>query len=461
MSNEPSSPTSKAPKSWRIGTLVYSSGGLAALFFWLLWGDFAWQLKDRAVFPVAQLMLKNMSASDFIVGALIGSFPAAIGMILGPIISVKSDRHRGHWGRRIPFLFISAPFAAVSMMLLGVTPKLAGALHGALGVHAPSLVILNISIFALLWTVFEIASVVTNSVFGGLVNDTVPNEVIGRFFGLFRGVGLLAGILFNYSIMGHAESHYIEIMGGIGLLYGVGFMMMCLRVKEGVYPSPESKAEGVHPMMEIKTYVRECYGHSFYLWLFGGYSLAMIAPNPVNVFSVFYAKSIGMDLDTYGKCLVVTYVISLSVAYFLGALADRFHPLRLSIYSILLYALAMLWGGFFATSVNTFMVAFILHGVLAGTFFTATASLGQRLFPKSKFAQFSSAMGITTGVGFMILPTLIGGLLDYSGHVYRYTFVCGGVLGLVGAACLWVAYGKFIKLGGPENYVPPIVEPSS
>lgn len=29
-----------SPKTWKAGTLVYSSAGLAMLFFWLLWGDF-------------------------------------------------------------------------------------------------------------------------------------------------------------------------------------------------------------------------------------------------------------------------------------------------------------------------------------------------------------------------------------------------------------------------------------
>ncbi len=445
----------EAGKTWRAGTLVYSITGLAALFFWLLWGDFSWQLKERAVFPVAQLMLKSISASDFIVGVLIGSFPAAIGMILGPVISVRSDRHRGRWGRRIPFLIISTPIAALTMMLLGMAPLLGKSLHEVLGTSSPGLVAINLMVFSVLWGVFEIASIVANSVFGGLINDTVPQEVIGRFFGLFRIVSLVAGILFNYWIIGHAENHYMEIMLIIGLVYGGGFVMMCLRVKEGEYPPPEAEAEGIHPIGEIKTYVSECYGHAFYLWLFGGFSLAMLAPSPVNSFSVFFAKSVGMGLDTYGKCLALTYTISLVISYFLGSLADRFHPLRMSIVTTLLYAVTMLWGAFFAHSPQLFAVAFVLHGVLSGAFFTTTASLGQRLFPRSKFAQFSSAMGITTGLGFLLLPPLIGVALDVSGHAYRLTFLFGGALGLAGAACLWIAYGKFLDLGGAENYVAP------
>jgi hypothetical protein len=40
--------------------------------------------------------------------------------------------------------------------------------------------------------------VIANAVFGGLINDVVPPALIGRFFGLFRAVSLLAGIIFNF-----------------------------------------------------------------------------------------------------------------------------------------------------------------------------------------------------------------------------------------------------------------------
>src|SRR5580765_6898830 len=76
-------------KTWRVGTLTYTTAGLVALFAWLLWGDFAWSLKDRAVPPVVQLLLKKFNATDLILGVLTGSLPAAIGLFLGPIISYK------------------------------------------------------------------------------------------------------------------------------------------------------------------------------------------------------------------------------------------------------------------------------------------------------------------------------------------------------------------------------------
>jgi len=446
---------SEGRKSWRVGTLVYTSGGLAVLFLWLLGGDFAWNMKERAVIPVAQLMLRNLEASDFMVGLLIGSLPAALGMILGPIVSVKSDRHRGRFGRRIPFLLIPTPFIVLGMTGLGFTPMLADALHAAMGPDSPGRSFIGIGIFIVFWFVFEVFTVIANVIFGALINDVVPHALIGRFFGLFRAVGLIAGILFNYQIMGHAESHYLEIFIGAGLLYGLGFAMMCLRVKEGDYPPVEQRVRTGSPLKPVVSYFRECYSNPYYRWLFLAATFGMLANAPVNSFSVFYAKSLGMSMDTYGKCIALTYVFSLTLAYPLGALADRLHPLRLGLWVTALYSVAMLWAGLVVDDAKTFMIFFVAHGVIAGGYLTVIASLGQRLYPKMMFAQFASAWGLMFGVGYILTTPLMGLVLDASGHDYRLTFLAAGSIAALGVAAFVVSYKRFLRLGGHESYVPP------
>jgi maltose/moltooligosaccharide transporter len=454
----PATEISNAPRLWRVGTLVYTTTGLIILFCWLLGGDFAWQMKERAVAPVAQLMLKQFKASDFIVGLLVGSLPAALGLIMGPIISVQSDRHRGRWGRRIPYLFIPTPFIVLGMMGLAYTPEVGVWLDGLLGVHSPGAVSCRLIAFAMSWTAFEIFTTIANTVFGGLINDVVPTPVIGRFFGLFRAVSLLAGVLFNFWLIGYAEEYFQIIFVSLGVLYGIGMTLMCMRVKEGEYPPIDPVKEGVRlsPIRLIKMYINECYANPYYLWLFLALMLGVMSGGPVNTFSVFYAKSIGLSVPAYGKLLVITYAISFTLSFFLGWLADKFHPIRLGIAAIGLYAVIMLWGGFMATDVKSFTFFFIAHGVLQGTFVTGTASMGQRLFPAAKFGQFGSAAGLMGALGYVILPPALGVFLDNTGHVYRYTFTLSGVLGLLGLAAYVVVYRRYQKLGGDKSYVAPI-----
>lgn len=443
-------------RSWTVGTLTYTSAGLAALFAWLLWGDFAWQLKERAAIPVAQLMLRQFGASDFLVSILVGSIPAALGMILGPIVSVRSDRHRGRWGRRIPFLLVPTPFIVIGMAGLAWTPALGAWVHQLWGAGSPGVDVCRLIAFTFFWGLFEIFTVIANAVFGGLINDVVPPALIGRFFGLFRAVSLLAGIIFNFWLIGHAEEHFTAIFLGIAFIYGAGFAVMCFRVKEGDYPPPPPPSVAAGSRIDpVKAYLRECYTRPFYIWVFVALMLGNLAGGPVNSFSVFYAKSIGMDMDAYGKLLVATYVTSFALSFFLGWLADKFHPIRVGLVAIALYAGVMLWGGIAATDTARFGLAFIAHGVLTGTFFTATASLGQRLFPATRFAQFASAAAILGALGYVVLPPATGLWLDLTGHVYRHTFTASGLLALLALCAFIKVYRHYLALGGDTGYRPP------
>ncbi|HEY0944946.1 MAG TPA: MFS transporter, partial [Opitutaceae bacterium] len=458
-------PTSALPSAtgvrprptWRAGALVYTPAGLATLFSWLLWGDFAFQIKERILTVAAPLVLRQLQASDFLVGALIGSLPQALGMIITPVIAVKSDRHRGRRGRRIPFLMVPAPIASLALIGMGYTRELGAWLDTLLASQSPGLITCQLLAFAVCWVVFDIFTVFVNAVFDSLINDVVPSSLIGKFFGLFRAVSLLAGIIFNFWIIGYVENHYQTIFLGLSVIYGGGLVLMCLYVREGPLPPPEASAREARPgfLKSAKTYVKECFANPYYVWVFLALTFGSLAGGPVNTFSIFYAQSLGISMERYGRLLVVTFITSFALSFVLGWLADKFHPLRVGLATLVLYAAVMLWGAWAATNETVFNIVFIAHGVLMGSYLTGTASIRQRLFPREKFAQFWSASNIVVGVGYVVIPPAVGALLDATGHVYRYTFIGGGIIALIGIAAYAAVYRRFTALGGPTAYVPP------
>ena len=482
----PELPTSSAAaKGWRAGTLTYTSAGLVTLFCWLLLGDFAWAMRDRSVGPTAQWYLSHLKVPNLLFGLLIGSFPALIGLVLTPIVSVKSDHHRGRFGRRIPFLLVMTPLAALGMVGLALTPLLARELHHALaapatidGVRAllgdgrltgllQSEKAAAVLCFGLFWALFECASITSQNVFAGLINDVVPVSLLGRFYGLFRMVSLVDGMLFNYWIIGKVPSHYTLILLVLGTCYGAAFLWVCFKVKEGIYPPPETRAQAEisnSPISAtpprrftaaIRSYFRESFTHPYYLALFLMLTTAGLCFTPVNTFSIPYARSLGVGMDLYGRTMVLTFTISLALSFPLGWLADRFHPLRVGMVVLAGYAAVALWGSRYATTAHAFLVGWLLHGVLSGCYYTCAASLGQRLFPRSRFAQFASASGILNAVASLGMAPLVGLLIDRSGNLYRYTFAAALLFSTAALAAAWYAHGKFMKLGGPRNYVAP------
>ena len=105
-------------------------------------------------------------------------------------------------------------------------------------------------------------------------------------------------------------------------------------------------------------------------------------------------------------------------------------------------------------------ISFIAHGVIAGSYFTATASLTQRLYPQESFAQFSSAGGLLCGLGLTLLMPMAGRFLDWIGHQYQYVYLLGSLFAFAGLGTGGIVYRRFVAFGGPSAYkAPPGIRP--
>lgn len=445
-------------KSWRHGTLVYTFPGLIALFAWLLWGDFAWTMKDRAVGPSATLLIKGFGVSDFVYTLICVAFPNATNIILCPVVSYISDRHRGRLGRRIPFLIFTTPFIVAGLVGLGFTPMLGSWLYRTAGGGILSLELSRLIFFGIFWIVLDFGTTTAGAISTALINDVVPSALLGRFFALFRIVSLLAGMLFNFFLLGMVEEYSLYIFCGLGLIYGIGLCCLCCKVKEGAYPPPEPvpAASGVEKIFgPVLIYFRQSFSIAYYRWVILALVLSFLAPTIFNMFSILYAKSLAMDMNLYGKLLTVTYGISIAVSFSLGSLADRFHPLRATIAVQICLLLTFVAGAVFTRSYISFAVVLVLYGVVSGAFYTLVAPLGARLFPRKLFAQFNSAFAMLQAVCNMLLGPLLGLLLDRLGSNYLYTFGFAGVASLLAILSLWRVYVQFIRYGGDRDYAPP------
>ena len=455
------SPSAPPVKNWKVGTLTYTSGGLILLFVWLLFGDFAWSMRDRSVTPMASWFLKELNVSNVLFGLIMSSAPALVGLLFVPYISVKSDRYRSRWGRRIPFLTVTTLVSTFGMLGIAFTSTLAKKLHPF--VPGFDETTLAICCFVAFWTAFEFAALGGQSVFQGLINDVVPKELLGRFFGLFRTISLLDGIAFNYWIMGHIPSHFTLILTSIAIFYGVSFCWVCFKVKEGEYPPVEAPAPSEAPAKNdllqsvkgIRSYLRECFTHRYYLSVFLMLTGAALAFAPVNTFAIPFARSVGVSMEVYGKAVAASFCISLILAFPLGWLADRFHPVRVTTCVLALHSFVCAIGAIFAHSAEAFVICFVLHSAVGGAFLTSSASLGQRLYPQTRFGQFASAAGAMGSLCMIVFVPAIGIFIDLSGNIYRYTFIIGGCFGVLAFAMAYRVLKQFMALGGPRGYVAP------
>lgn len=463
---ETPTPQTSTPKIYRVGTLVYTRAALFQVMFWMLWGDFCFQLLESLPGAVIPLQLRWEGASDTLIG-LQGSLSSLVTFLWYPIVSTQSDRHRGRLGRRRPFLLWCIPPVIISLLFLGMA-KPAGALLfsalSALGLGGP----ITVAGCTLVWigvslVVFLLFNAYVVQVYSCLVADVIPQEVIGKFTGVYRAVGALGSLAFHRWALGWVETHTWHVYLSIGLLYATAFYLMVWRVKEGEYPPPPPKAPGGR-LGALKGYLRESFSHPFYLNFFvlTFCNWGQLAPLGFLVFFATqagqpgYAATLGLSLQDFGEVKSWTFLVQIPTFLIVGHFVDRFHPTRMSIVGMLLTSLSYLGCFLFIHDSNSLLLWLCLNQVAIAIYLGAYMASAPRLLPRERYGQFIGANLMFGMVGLIITPPLIGKFLELV-RDYRYLFVVSGVFTALGTLAAYTLYRQWLKLGGDRNYIPPEV----
>jgi maltose/moltooligosaccharide transporter len=460
------------PHIYTTGTLKYNRPQLFALFFWLLWGDFCFMIMENVVPSVLPLKFKELGASNFSVGLILTTIPMILNMSINPFMSTKSDRFRSRWGRRIPFLVIFMPFVVLSLIGLGFAD------HWGLGFHrhfasflhnaSPNTVaLIFIAIMIVIFNVFNILGTVT---YWYLFNDVVPEHFLGRFMAWFRMVSMASVSLYNYFIFKYAGTHYREIFIGAGILYTVGFLMMCFKVKEGEYPPPPPYEHGHSGLKAaIKTYGLECWGMKHY-WLVFLTSIFGSVAYSYTTFLIYLYQATGMNLEQIGKIAGLANMATAVVMLFTGWLADRFHPIRIVIIGVLLEILvvapaSMVWFFWHPGPQMTFYFwLVIMVGLNAPAYALVTMCdppMFMRVFPRERYGQFCSANALLRSFALILSGMATGYFLDKLKDRFgeQFAYFCLPIWPLIFYSGMLVVmillYRSWKRYGGDESYVPP------
>lgn len=459
------SPGGPGARIFRVGTLAYTRAALIQVMFWMLWGDFFFQLLESLP-SIIPLQLRWAGASDVMIG-FNGSLASICMIIMSPIAAVQSDRQRTRLGRRRPFLLWFTPPAVLSLMMLGWSKPGGMMLHdllvrlGATQVSAPGCTIAWISASTVLFWVFNTYIV---QVYAAMVVDVIPSAVIGKFTGLYRAVGGFGSLAFNRWAMGYVEAHTFHVYALVGLLYAGAFYLIVWKIKEGNYPPPAPRAKN-RRWSGIKTYCKECFTHPFYLnvYCLPFFTWCSLVPMGYMVFYATsagkpgYAATLGLTLKEFGELKSWTFLVQVIVYLTVGAFVDRFHPLRIGIMGLLLTSISYFCCFWFIHDAPSLLLWWCFNQAASAMFLVAYLSILPRLLPTDKYGQFFSAnstIGLTTLV---LSPPLFGWLLETI-RDYRYIFVFSGICMFLALVACVTLFLQWKKLGGDRSFVPPRTE---
>jgi len=433
-------PASTSPQRYRVGSLVYDRRALIVMIFWLLWGVFFFQLMESLP-GLVPLQLRWAGAGDVTIG-WINSVSPLIGFFLFPIAGVQSDRHRGPLGRRRPFLLWCTGPVVLGLTLLGAARPAGTMLHevlGRFGGGAWSAAACTISWIALCVPLFVVFNAYIVQVFTCLVADVVPKEVMGTYFGLYRGVGAVGSIVFNRWILGWAEIDTFRVYLVVGLLYALAFCLLVWRVKEGTYPPPPPR-EAKRSWRDIRRYFQECFRNpkhiSYYLVTFffwgAGVPLGFIIFFGTRAGQPGYADTLGLTLQQFGAVKGWTLLITIPIYFVSGPFIDRFHPLRCALAGLILTSATFFCGYWLVRDGPSLQVWWCVNQCAMAVFLVAVCAVAPIVFPREQYGQFISANVAFGYVSLVILQPLVGRLLEIL-RDYRYIFVFCGSLTLMAA----------------------------
>lgn len=474
MITENTSPVSETGKHYFRGTLIYTKAGLTSLFIWLLWGDFCFTLMEQVIPSIMPIKLKALNTPNWLMATILTAIPTTMATVVSPVLGYQSDRLRTRWGRRIPLLFFATPFIALFLFLMAFSPEIGAFIHrtvlGGFNISPAAAIIACITVFMIGYKFFDLIS---NLIFSYLLNDVVPETHLTRFYALFRIAGIAASASYNYFIFKFGDSHTREILMGAALLYFVGFMQMCWKVKEGEYPpAPETLSKRKGFKAEAETYFRECFIHRIY-WYYFLHTACWNIGGASYIFTLFLNLSLGVTLDQHGKILGVAQLLTALLLYPAGILADRLHPLRVMVWvkiGILISTmLNMIWlFKTFSPQTNFYVLVGITAFTLPLTvMYTAAMSpMIMRLLPASRFGQFCSACYMMVSLFSIVSGIAVGAAFDLirrwlpesewgKDYCYRFVPVWTFIFFSIGLVFLLLLYREWKRCGADAHYKAP------
>jgi Na+/melibiose symporter-like transporter len=468
-------PPASEPRLYTCGTLKYTAFGLFMLFVWLLWGDFVWVLLDQSVPGILPFKLKDMGASDTVNQVLNRAIAYAVAFIFAPAVGFHSDRHRGRWGRRIPYLIWSTPFVAAFMVLIGYYDGIANLFMG--GTEEVSLLgfdlgktTVTLLVFGALLVGYDLANIFVNTIYWYLFNDVVPEKVMTRFMALFRIVGTAGGAIYQKWIFPHALDNFRFIFVTAGLCYMVGFLIMCFMVKEGQYPPPPENVDKRKGLWSAaKTFGKECFTHKFYRYFFLSSMFMFLSWQSGAFRGLRDRDSLGLTMEQLGNLGFWTNIVSLVVMYPAAWLADRYHPIRVYvIMTLVCFASPLaqcLWiftdFGPYGNLVGQYVLAFAILPMSAVQGLVEIP-MYMRLLPKDRYGQFCSANAAFRALAMILGSILAGLMMDALKHWagmdewrYRYYATWVVVCQIPSILFMLLLYREWTVRGGDRGYVPP------
>jgi MFS family permease len=353
--------------------------------------------------------------------AIMTTFVAITGMIGIPLGGALSDRTRGRFGRRTPWILGTAVVSAVLMIVMGFTG--------------------NLVLIAVLYTALWLTSNMYQGAVTALLPDRVPEARRGfaaSIVGLATPIGLLVGVF----VAGAAGPVYGYIVIAVVVAVTAVLLVIGIREESSVDLPPQPKRESGTWMTSVGLFLSGFADRDFRLAFISRFFLSLSYATATGFLYFTLSDYIGTKNlpghSVSGAVTIVDVVLVIgwvAIATFGGWLSDKLKRRKLFVgIAAVGLALTMFIPIISPTWFGILLFA-LFAGIFIGTYFAVDLALMSLVLPnKLSEGRDLGILNVATGLPTILSGAVAGLLISFAGGysaLYYFGAACALVSGVV------------------------------
>jgi MFS family permease len=369
------------------------------------------------------VLARRFTASTAVIGVLVGG-EGLIAVLLPVWVGRFSDHADTRFGRRLPFLLVTAPVAGLALALVP---------------FAPSLSVMAVEVFF-----FYLAYFTYFAPYQALYPDLVSEAVSGRaqgIQGVFSEVGLGLALVGGGLLL--EVWRPLPYLGAAAtLLFSTAVLVRGLGIGGGAERGPASKRDPRSPAAEVWALL--CGHREIRIFVLGNALLTLGLGGLKSFVVLWLTEGLGKSMNFTAGAMTVVALGAVIGSLASGKLADRYGTGAVLSIALAVFGIGIALG---TGSRSTILLgaAFPIIAVSAGAAVALPYALLMQLMESRHHGTMAGLYDVSSGVGTLLGPTITGVAIDLwraqfaSTHGYAAMWPVLSVSILASAVMLWRA----------------------
>jgi maltose/moltooligosaccharide transporter len=351
----------------------------------------SWSIYNAYVPPILERLLAHLPYTDTAVGFIM-TFDNIVAILLIPWFGAMSDRTWTRFGRRMPYLLVSIPVAAVFFTLIPFSAS-------SLITLIPVIIIMNIAMAA-----FRAPAI-------ALMPDLTPSEHRSKANGIINLMGGLGALIFYFgftTIMG-VEAAFVA--AGAIMIFIMALLLTVIREPREQFETAGQRPGGIvmslFAVLKGEERSTRFIFFAIFMWFIGW--------NGVETFFTLY----GMDKWGIDETQAAFYLGFFSLAFLLMAVPSGFIATNVGRKRTVLAGLAgmtmMLGSFYFATPIILAAGLLISGGVFWALININSYPMVSDMSPAGKLGTYTGLYYFFSMLAAIIAPPVFGAIMDLLG----------------------------------------------